>query len=128
QPEVARDLETIVHKCLQKDLGRRYHSAQALADDLGRYLAGEPIAARPVGMLERGVRWCRRNPVVAALAAVVVLVVVGAFVVVSSQLRQATDALAEANRQRRERAHAQVNALCDAAPAAVPAILADLER
>jgi WD40 repeat protein len=111
---VPRDLETIALKCLHKEPVRRYESARGLADDLARYLAGEPILARPVGTAERLVRWCRRNPWLAganiATAAATVLLAIGATLAawtfrgqrdqIKRQSERTSEALDEAKRER----------------------------
>ena len=66
-PTVPADLETICLKCLEKDPGRRYPTAAALAEDLARFLRSESVLARPVGWMGHLVRWCRRKPVIAML-------------------------------------------------------------
>jgi serine/threonine protein kinase len=71
QPCVPRDLEAITLLCLEKAPARRYASALALAEDLHRFLAGEPIGAKPVSFWERGWKWAQRRPAVAALAGTV---------------------------------------------------------
>jgi serine/threonine protein kinase/WD40 repeat protein len=76
RPKLPRDLTTICLKCLEKEPGKRYASALALADDLHGFLAGEPIRARPVGRTEKLWRWCRRNPAVATLTGFVAILLV----------------------------------------------------
>ena len=83
-PVLAVDLETICLKCLEKDIHRRYSTAAELGQDLNRFLAGEPIQARPVTMVERSWKWAKRRPAVAGMisvsaTAILVLLVGGAW-------------------------------------------------
>jgi serine/threonine protein kinase len=77
---VPKDLETICLKAMSRSPARRYQTASQLAADLRRFLAGEPISARPIGHAERLWHWCRRYPVAAALFAAVSLGSVAGFV------------------------------------------------
>jgi WD40 repeat protein len=77
RPDVPADLETIVHKAASKEPADRYPSAQALVDDLQRFLAGRPVRARRAGAGERALKWIRRHPSWAAVAALVFLIAVG---------------------------------------------------
>jgi serine/threonine-protein kinase len=93
-PRVNRDLETVCLKCLKKEPERRDASAEALADDLERWLAGEPVRARRAGGWERARNWVNRRPALAALVAVAALaaaVLAAGAVWSNAQLRDAAE-------------------------------------
>jgi eukaryotic-like serine/threonine-protein kinase len=104
QPGLPIDLDTIVLKCLEKDPAKRYPSALELAAELRRFCAGEPIWARPVGIVGRGSKWARRRPLTAGLTIVsavstllLIVVLARSNVVISQQQRETVEAL---NRER----------------------------
>jgi serine/threonine protein kinase/WD40 repeat protein len=101
-PAASPDLETVCLKCLQKDPRRRFSSAQELADELGRFLHGEPIQSRPVGSIERAWNWSRRHPALAALSLavlVLLLTVATGSALYASRLRAANKLAAEKLRE-----------------------------
>ena len=121
-PGVPRDLELVCRKCLEKDARDRYPTAKELADDLRRFAAGEPIAARPAGPVERVVKWARRNPVPAGLVGLILLVSIGLVGSLAVQYREAVqraDAESRAgDSERRAREAAEEAAKANAATAA----------
>jgi dipeptidyl aminopeptidase/acylaminoacyl peptidase len=84
-----RDLEAICLKCLSRDPQQRYASARTLADDLGRYLEGRAVQARPLGSLQRAARWARREPRLAAASTLAVLALVAGLAATTQQWRAA---------------------------------------
>jgi WD40 repeat protein/predicted Ser/Thr protein kinase len=99
-PGIPRDLETICLKCLEKESRRRHGTAQALADDLERFLKGEPVLARPVGASDKVWRWCLRQPVKAGLVTALIVVMAAGVAGVVWQWRQAQANAAAEQRQR----------------------------
>jgi len=104
-PTVPRDLETICLKCLEKEPSRRYATALALADELGRFLNGQPVLARPIGPTGRVWRWCQRKPLVAGLVAGLMFALVLGFAGVLWQWQRA-ERIAETKARQRLRAEA----------------------
>ena len=96
---IPRDVETICLKCLEKDPARRYQSAAELSADLRRWLTGHPIEARPVSRTERAFRWCQRNPAVASLSAMVMLVLLTGMAVSSFFALQSANETRRANKK-----------------------------
>lgn len=95
---IPTDLETICLKCLEKPPGKRYGSAAEMHDDLGRYLEGIPIQARPAGFVERSVKWTKRNPTLAVSCLALVLMVAAAFAAQSWHARVLSKELARTQR------------------------------
>jgi eukaryotic-like serine/threonine-protein kinase len=111
--KLTRDLETICLKCLQKEPGRRYASAHALGEDLRRFLADEPIQARPTTAWERAVKWTKRRPAVAALLVLLGLTTALGFGLVTWKWQVAETALQDTElarkNEREERQRAEAN-------------------
>lgn len=100
QPGIPRDLETICLKAMQKEPAKRYESAEAMADDLKRFLDGQPILARPIGSVEQFVRWCRRKPAQAGLTvstAILTLALLGGGVAYATDLQKKNSVIKKQN-------------------------------
>jgi hypothetical protein len=100
-PTVPHDLETICLKCLSKEPDRRYPTAQALGEDLSRFLNAESILARPTTILEGTWRWCRRKPAFAGLLAAAVVLRDPRHWIAHRCVSHPTHSSAEANLRRR---------------------------
>ncbi len=109
QPNVPWDLQTICLKCLGKSPAKRYTTALALAEDLRRYLNGEPILARPLSSWGRSVKWAKRHPALAVLGIAIVTATLAFVSVLSvayariSEAVQQKEAEAEAAHTAREK-------------------------
>ncbi len=113
---IAKDLETICLRCMEKKPERRYATAKDVSDDLRRWVRREPIKARPIGRVERTVRWCLRNPTLAGFVAFLGIAAVGFAAATASILHT-----------QRQRTLAQVDSLLNAEPDALPTILESLK-
>ena len=108
EPRVPYDLETICLKCLEKDPARRFATAAELADDLRRFVEGDPILARPTPAWERAWKWGKRRPATVALLAVIPLAVAGIVLFVvwhNVSLRGQLDVALAEERRARQREH-----------------------
>lgn len=91
-PEIPRDVETICLKCLQKAPFRRYQSVEELIQECQRFLAGRSIRARPIGPVQRSMRWARRNPVISLQLGLIATVILGATIAIWWQARNVAKA------------------------------------
>lgn len=129
QRGVPRDLQAVCLKCLEKSPKNRYAAARELADDLGRFLRGEPTRARPLGFVGRSMKWARRRPALAALAAVCLLGVIAGtsgVLVHNARLSQEVQR-AEASEVRAEQEQERMAVQYQAARSALNQILEQLQ-
>ncbi len=117
--EISVDIETICQKCLTRDLAQRFQTAQTVADELTRYLNGQPIESRRIGPLARGWMWAKRNQTIASLAtATVATLLIGTVVSASFAI--------SAYREKQARAETQLQSITTAQATQLPQIFEDL--
>ena len=107
-PQLPRDVETIVHKCIAHEMDDRYSSARALREDIERYLDGEPIAARPLNAIERALRIAKRRPrITTIVAASIIVAFISLLALVAASQRHAEELEIERNSAVSARADAE---------------------
>ncbi len=95
--QIPKDLETIIQKCIASDPGKRYPRAIDVAQDLNRFVTGQPVLARRISAFERSVKWCRRRPAVASLCAALTISLIAGIAGITWQWQKTADALLLAN-------------------------------
>jgi serine/threonine-protein kinase len=101
-PAIPRDLETVVQKAIARDPAQRYQTPAEMAEDLQRFLDDRPIRARRLGLIQRGWRWCRRNPALAIVSAGLIFVMLGGVAGIGWQWRRAENEATNARSERNE--------------------------
>jgi len=122
-PRIPRDLETICLKCLQKDIARRFDSADDLVDELERFNRGEPIRSRPISRWAYAWRWCRRNPLPAGLAAGLCIALLVGIITATTLLNRARSEQRRFEQQQRDCSFNRSNTSCQWPATGYPAEL-----
>ena len=124
---IPKDLETICHKCMEKSGTARYQTVAEFESELERFLAGQPIVARRVGVAAQAIRWCRREPKLAGLMGIAALLAIGLTAAITIAALKIRDANSVSDAARETAIVAKVDALVSAAPDAVSLVIGSLD-